>query len=163
MIMDPFDQRHRMFMDGREVRKRAQFMLLKISNEEGGPVVSGAVHEALHKAGLAYSDIGLAVFHQANLRIVNPVVERMRKLGFVGQVHNNITWFGNTTSPSTGLCLDEAWQAGLVKEGDLVMVVTVAGGLGTAIYFFRFTLASYPSHELPISFIHLPETVALDV
>ena len=162
MLADPFDQRHRMFMNGREVRKRAERLLLETQEGANGKEYVGAVAEAVARAGIEYSDIALAVFHQANIRIIDPVVKKLRLLGCRAVVHNNIAYYGNTTSPSSGICLDEAWQADLVKEGDLVMVVSMGGGLGTAIYFYKFSLGSYPSHILPVSFIHLPVAVPVE-
>ncbi|MFH0804840.1 MAG: 3-oxoacyl-[acyl-carrier-protein] synthase III C-terminal domain-containing protein, partial [Patescibacteria group bacterium] len=110
MLVDPFDQRHRMQMDGPEVRKRAQRLLLTIRRGENDEqVVTGAIADAVRRAGVDYAGIDVALFHQANKRIIDPVVDSMVRLGFRGLVHDNIQWYGNTTSASIGLCLDEAW------------------------------------------------------
>ena len=154
MIIDPFDQRHMMAMDGPMVRKVAERMLLKVQKKgEGEPLeVTGAIARALEKAHLTFADIRFAAFHQANMRIINPVEEHMRELGFTGLVRNNISEYGNMTSGSCGVCLDHAWQLGLLKRGDLVMMVYFGGGMTVGVIFFRWTLSSFPEEYVSRSF-----------
>lgn len=154
MIVDPFDQRHMMAMDGPAVRKVAERMLLKVQKQGEGepPEVTGAIARALEKAHLTFADIRFAAFHQANLRIINPVEAHMRELGFTGTIRNNISEYGNMTSGSFGVCLDHAWQLGLLKHGDLVMIVVFGGGMTVGVIFFRWTLDSFPAEYLPYSF-----------
>ncbi|RJO59243.1 ketoacyl-ACP synthase III [Candidatus Parcubacteria bacterium] len=154
MIIDPFDQRHMMAMNGPEVRKRAERLLLKVqkSDEDSQPQITGAIARALEKANVTYADIDFVAFHQANSRIITPIEEHMRELGFQGNVRNNIDEFGNTTSASVGLCLDHAWQLDLLKSGDLVMIVVFGGGMTVGIIIFRWTLQGFPSEYLAYSF-----------
>ncbi|MBI5037226.1 MAG: ketoacyl-ACP synthase III [Candidatus Kerfeldbacteria bacterium] len=149
MIIDPFDQRHLMFMDGHTVRKRAERMLLQKKTDGELPRLVGLMAEAAERAGLLFPDIDFVAMHQANLRIINPPIQLMREFGFAGQVHNNIERFGNTTSASGGLCLDEAWQCGELEEGDLVEFVAFGGGMTAVTFMVRWTLGSYPSEHLP--------------
>ncbi|MFN8353016.1 MAG: beta-ketoacyl-ACP synthase III [Spirosomataceae bacterium] len=84
------------------------------------------IAEALQKTGLQPSDIDLFVPHQANLRISEFV--RM-KLGLPPEkVWNNIQKYGNTTAASIPIALCEAWEAGKVKEGDLVCLAAFGAG-----------------------------------
>lgn len=84
------------------------------------------IGEALQKAGLQTSDIDLFVPHQANLRISQFV---QRRLGLKDeQVWNNIQKYGNTTAASIPIALCEAWEAGVVKEGDLVCLAAFGSG-----------------------------------
>lgn len=77
-----------------------------------------AILEALQHNQLKESDIDLLITHQANLRISQVV---QQKLGLRDdQVFNNIQKYGNTTAASIPIALCEAWQAGRIKEGDLV-------------------------------------------
>lgn len=147
MIIDPFDQRHMMAMDGPAVRKVAERMLLKVQKQgsDEPPDVTGAIARALEKAYLTFADIRFAAFHQANMRIINPVEEHMRELGFTGIVRNNISEYGNMTSGSCGVCLDHAWQLDLLKYGDLVMMVYFGGGMTVGVIIFRWTLHSFPA------------------
>lgn len=84
------------------------------------------IQEALKATGLQASDIDLFVPHQANLRIAEFV--RM-KLGLPPEkVWNNIQRYGNTTAASIPIALCEAWEAGKVKEGDLVCLAAFGAG-----------------------------------
>jgi 3-oxoacyl-[acyl-carrier-protein] synthase-3 len=84
------------------------------------------IREALTKTGLEASDIDLLVPHQANLRISQFV---QRQLGLSDdKVWNNIQKYGNTTAASIPIALCEAWEAGKVKEGDLVCLAAFGSG-----------------------------------
>ena len=84
------------------------------------------IQEALADASLNAEDIDLFVPHQANLRISKFVQKR---LGLTDdQVWNNIQKFGNTTAASIPIALAEAWEAGKVKEGDLVCLAAFGSG-----------------------------------
>lgn len=84
------------------------------------------IMEALNKVGLKPSDIDMLIPHQANLRISDFVA---RKMGLrEDQVWNNIQRFGNTTAASVPIALCEAWEAGAVKEGDLVCLAAFGSG-----------------------------------
>ncbi len=84
------------------------------------------IMEALQETGLSTGDIDLFVPHQANLRISQFV---QRKLGLQdSQVWNNIQRFGNTTAASIPVALCEAYEAGAVKEGDLVCLAAFGSG-----------------------------------
>lgn len=84
------------------------------------------IKEALDKAGLQASDIDMFVPHQANLRISQFV---QQKLGLPNEkVWNNIQKYGNTTAASIPIALCEAWEAGKIKEGDLVCLAAFGAG-----------------------------------
>ncbi len=84
------------------------------------------IREALTKTGLAATDIDLLVPHQANLRISQFV---QKQLGLPDdKVWNNIQKYGNTTAASIPIALCEAWEAGKVKEGDLVCLAAFGSG-----------------------------------
>lgn len=84
------------------------------------------IHEALAEAGLQVSDINMLIPHQANLRI-SQFVQRTLKLSD-DQVWNNIQKYGNTTAASVPIALCEAWEAGKVKDGDLVCLAAFGSG-----------------------------------
>ncbi|MEL7020398.1 MAG: beta-ketoacyl-ACP synthase III, partial [Bacteroidota bacterium] len=84
------------------------------------------IHEALDDVGLSKSDIDMFIPHQANLRISQFVQKR---LGLPDdKVWNNIQKYGNTTAASIPIALCEAWEAGKVKEGDLVCLAAFGSG-----------------------------------
>lgn len=121
-LTDPLDQSHTIKMKGRKV-----FEIVL------GLVADKIIPEALKKANIGLESIDAIVFHQANLRIIGPVVKR---LGYSGIVHNNIERYGNTTSASIPLCLDEALELGKIKSGMRVLMVVFGGGFtwGTALW-----------------------------
>jgi 3-oxoacyl-[acyl-carrier-protein] synthase-3 len=84
------------------------------------------IMEALDKNGLTPKDIDLLVPHQANLRIAQFVQQKMKLRD--DQVYNNIERFGNTTAASIPIALCEAWEKGLLKEGDLVCLAAFGSG-----------------------------------
>src|SRR5262249_34150241 len=90
----------------------------------GGMV--GACHEALAQAGKTLADVDLVIAHQANLRISEAVRER---LGISAEkMFNNIQTRGNTTAASIPLALYEAREAGILKRGQLVLLLAFGSG-----------------------------------
>ena len=84
------------------------------------------INEALQKNGLTTNDLKLLIPHQANLRIAQFVQHRMKLRD--EQVYNNIQQYGNTTAASIPIALCEAWEKGLVKEGDLICLAAFGSG-----------------------------------
>jgi 3-oxoacyl-[acyl-carrier-protein] synthase-3 len=84
------------------------------------------IMEALSKNGLHPKDINLLVPHQANLRIAQFVQQKMGLRD--DQVYNNIDRYGNTTAASIPIALCEAWEKGLVKDGDLICLAAFGSG-----------------------------------
>ncbi|MGI8609892.1 MAG: beta-ketoacyl-ACP synthase III [Candidatus Dormibacteria bacterium] len=86
-----------------------------------------ACRAACDKAGVAIEDITLVVPHQANSRIVEVLAKRLgRPLDIF---LTNIARYGNTSSASIPLVLDEAAAAGRMTDGDLVLLVAFGAGL----------------------------------
>lgn len=83
--------------------------------------------EVLKRSGADIKDVSLVITHQANLRIINAVGQR---LGIPEEkVYHNITRVGNTSAASIPLALDEVVRAGRVREGDLLLFAAFGGGL----------------------------------
>jgi 3-oxoacyl-[acyl-carrier-protein] synthase-3 len=82
---------------------------------------------ALENNGLSCTDIKLLVPHQANLRIIKAVAERLKIP--MERVYVNIEKYGNTSSATIPIALDEANREGLLKQGDYVLLVTFGAGL----------------------------------
>jgi 3-oxoacyl-[acyl-carrier-protein] synthase-3 len=79
------------------------------------------------KAGVALEEVSLIVPHQANLRIINAVAQR---LGLPSEkVFTNVDRYGNTSAASVPIALDEACAMGRIKDNDLVMLNACGGGL----------------------------------
>jgi 3-oxoacyl-[acyl-carrier-protein] synthase-3 len=80
----------------------------------------------LEKTGISSQEVDLLVPHQANVRIINAVAER---LGIdSGKIFLNLDKYGNTSAASIPIALDEAIREGRVKEDSLVLLVAFGGG-----------------------------------
>ena len=89
--------------------------------------VPAAIDGVLKKAGMAAEDIDWIVPHQANLRIIDMVC---RRYGLNrDRVYVNLPLYGNTSSASIPICLDEMRQKGILKKGQLIICVGFGGGL----------------------------------
>jgi len=102
-------------MSGKEVYKQAVIAMLS------------AAQTAIDQAGLTVDDIACIIPHQANLRIIEAVGERLgipREKVFV-----NVDRYGNTSAAAVAIALDEANRSGRIKRGDYVLMVVFGGGL----------------------------------
>ncbi|WP_435873792.1 beta-ketoacyl-ACP synthase III [Polycladomyces subterraneus] len=90
-------------------------------------VMGNAAEEALKKAGLTKDDIDFLVPHQANIRIIDAAV---RRFGLSeDKVIVNLDRYGNMSSASIPVALDEAVREGRIREGDTLVLVGFGGGL----------------------------------
>ncbi len=115
----PFDQRlpkeeYYIKMKGREVFKVATRMMEKICLD------------LLKKNNLKTEDVKLLVPHQANLRIIEYLREKLKLPK--EKVMVNINKYGNTSAASIPLALYEAEKQGKLKKGDTVLLVAFGGG-----------------------------------
>jgi len=111
-----------MRMDGRAVFKWA----IRLAQDN--------IREVVARAGLTLDDVDLFVLHQANARIIEGAREA---LGIPAERFAlNIDRYGNTSSGSIPLALDEAWRAGRIGPGGTVVVCGFGGGLawGSAVW-----------------------------
>jgi 3-oxoacyl-[acyl-carrier-protein] synthase-3 len=83
--------------------------------------------EALDEAAITVDELDWVCAHQANLRILNPVMERLgvRK----DKVLVNIDRVGNTSSASIPILLDENLRAGRIKPHDTVLMCALGAGI----------------------------------
>jgi 3-oxoacyl-[acyl-carrier-protein] synthase-3 len=105
-------------MNGREVYKHA------VRN------MAAASKAALDANGLQPADVSMVVAHQANLRILEGVAERVGIA--LERFFVNIDRYGNTSSASVPTALDEAIEQGKIKDGDLLLLSALGGGLAWA-------------------------------
>lgn len=112
----PGDEGRRgMFMDGKQVFKAAVTEITDI------------VRTTVAKAGFQMGDLDMLVMHQANVRIIGAIAE---KLGLPPEkVIINVDRYGNTSSASIPLALNEADNQGRLKPGMLVALAAVGGGM----------------------------------
>ena len=86
-----------------------------------------AVKEILKTAHLTTKDIDCLIPHQANMRILQAVAERLELP--VDKVFINVERYGNMSSASTIVALYEAVKIGKIKKGGNVVLVAFGGGL----------------------------------
>jgi 3-oxoacyl-[acyl-carrier-protein] synthase-3 len=102
-------------MNGQEV---FQFAMRRL------PEVTG---KALKMAGISMEEVALIVPHQANLRIIEAAARRMDLP--MEKFMVNLDRYGNTSSASIPIALDEALKTGRVKPGDVVVLTGFGAGL----------------------------------
>jgi len=109
--------------------ERKQFIKMK-GNETFKVAVrtfEDAVNETLKAAHIRPSDLSLLIPHQANIRIIMAVAER---LGIpMDKVVVNVDRCGNTSAASIPIALDEAVRQGRINDGDLVLFEAFGAGL----------------------------------
>jgi 3-oxoacyl-[acyl-carrier-protein] synthase-3 len=86
-----------------------------------------AAKKALDKAGLTIDDIACVIPHQANVRIIEAIADRLKIP--VEKVFVNLDRYGNTSAAAVAIALDEANRSGRIKAGDYVLMVVFGGGL----------------------------------
>lgn len=89
--------------------------------------MTGSIETILEKTGVPMDRVACIIPHQANMRIIEAVSERLsfpREKIFV-----NLDRYGNTSSASIVLALSEAVAGGKIKKGDLVVLTTFGAGL----------------------------------
>lgn len=109
------DDLHSVKMNGKEVFKFAVRALTE------------AVKVCLEANAVKGEDVAALIPHQANVRILDAVCERLsipRERAFV-----NIHKYGNTSAASLPIALDEAVRSGKIKEGDLVALMAIGAGM----------------------------------
>ncbi|MEC9327708.1 MAG: beta-ketoacyl-ACP synthase III [Verrucomicrobiota bacterium] len=110
-------------MQGREVYKYAV------------NAMRNAAEDALQKYGLSSDDVDMVIPHQANLRIIEAITDRMgipNEKTFI-----NLTKYGNTSAAAIAIALDEANKTKSIKEGDTVLLVAFGAGLTWASYLLK--------------------------
>ena len=80
----------------------------------------------LEREAVPREKIRWVIPHQANWRIISAVAAR---LGMEEKVYQNVERYGNTSSASIGICLDELNRSGQIEPGDCVLTVSFGAGL----------------------------------
>lgn len=106
---------HFLRMDGKETFKNAVNAMCT------------AATEALRRCELDITQIKCVIPHQANRRIIDAVGERLGATP--EQMFVNLHKFGNTSAASVAIALEEAVSSGVIKRGDLILLVVFGAGL----------------------------------
>ncbi len=102
-------------MNGKETYKQAVSAMLT------------AAQNVLQQSGLKYEDLACIIPHQANLRIIEAIANRMGLP--MDRFMVNLDRFGNTSAAAVAIALDEAHRTGRMAVGDYVLLVVFGGGL----------------------------------
>jgi len=102
-------------MNGRETFKQAVISMMQ------------ATRKVLDQSGLGIDDIKCIIPHQANVRIIEAMAERLKVP--MDRFHINLDRYGNTSAAAVAIALDEASRTGRLQVGDYILLVVFGGGL----------------------------------
>src|SRR5258707_13370401 len=102
-------------MTGKEVYKQAVTAMVNASRK------------VLADAGLTADDIACVIPHQANLRIIEGIADRLKIP--LDRFYVNLDKYGNTSAAAVAIALDEANRSGRIKHVDYVLMVAFVGGI----------------------------------
>jgi 3-oxoacyl-[acyl-carrier-protein] synthase-3 len=106
---------HYMQLRGREVYKFAVHKFEEL------------IRDGMRACELTKEQVKLVVPHQVNQRIIDSALEKLEMPP--EQAYVNIDRYGNTSAASIPIALDEAWRAGRIEPGDVVIFVAFGAGL----------------------------------
>ncbi|HSH35405.1 beta-ketoacyl-ACP synthase III, partial [Schnuerera sp.] len=106
---------HTIKMDGREVFKFAVRVVEKSSKK------------VLEKANIPLEQIDFLIPHQANIRIIQSAIKKLQLEK--KKVYVNLDKYGNMSAASIPVALDESYRKGLLKRGNIVLLVAFGAGL----------------------------------
>ncbi len=107
--------KHFLRMNGKEVFRHAV------------RVMAESCERVLAKCDVKSEQVAWFIPHQANIRILEAVASQLN-VG-MDRFPSNLERYGNTSAASIPLALEEAWQGGKIKHGDLVLIVAFGAGL----------------------------------
>lgn len=116
-VSRPLDDPKKVFMtiNGREIYQLAVRRIVEL------------VDDCMEKCNLSTRDINVFIPHQMNARIIESVAKRLDLPD--GSVFINIDKYGNTSSASIPIALDECRRQGSINPGDIVLTVAFGAGL----------------------------------
>lgn len=108
------DRQHYLRMAGREVFKHAVTNMVR------------AAKSAIQRCGLTPHEIDWIIPHQANLRIIDAIADRLGEPR--EKLVINLDRYGNTSAATIAVALDELWRSGKLKKGHRILMVAFGGG-----------------------------------
>jgi len=94
------------------------------------------IKDVLAKADLTVDEIDFCIFHQANLNLIQYIMQKMKLSK--EKTYTNVEEIGNTGSASIGIALSEAMEKGLVKNGQTVLFAGVGAGFNFGASIWKF-------------------------
>lgn len=86
-----------------------------------------SAEKVIERSGLKPEDITLVVPHQANLRIIDAIADRLSVP--TERIFVNLEKYGNTSAAAVAIALDEANRTGRIQRGEHVVLVVFGAGL----------------------------------
>ena len=120
-------------MQGREVFKLAVRACIK------------DVDVILERNGMTGNDVDMYLLHQANLRIIDSIREHLEQPK--EKFPTNLQKYGNTSSASIPILMDEMSRAGELKEGMTLLLSAFGGGFVTGATILKWSGIKYPEAE----------------
>jgi len=115
LTLPSWGEKRYMRMKGNEVFKHAVRMMCDASMV------------VIKESGISLDQVDYLIPHQANIRIIQAVGDHLKLPG--EKIITNLEHYGNTSSASIPLALDEAWGRGLIKENTNVLFTALGGGI----------------------------------
>jgi 3-oxoacyl-[acyl-carrier-protein] synthase III len=109
------DHLYTLSMQGKEVFKHAVTRMKE------------AAEKVIDRAGLRPEDIRCVIPHQANLRIIDAIADRLAVPN--ERVFVNLHKYGNTSAAAVAIALDEAHRTGAFQRGEHIVMVAFGAGL----------------------------------
>jgi len=108
------DKRSKIMMEGNKVYKYAVRAMIE------------SAEKAMEDAGITEKDIDVLIPHQANMRIIDAIAERLDMPN--ERVIRNLQYLGNSSAATIPIAIDQGRKSGTIKKGDIVLVAAFGGG-----------------------------------
>lgn len=89
---------------------------------------SDVAHQAIENSGVSLGELRLIAIHQSNGKGIKNIENQLIEDGFLGEVPSNIDRYGNTSSASVPILLDEIIKQGKLKRGDRMLLWGMGAG-----------------------------------
>lgn len=99
--------------------------------------MASAARDVLSKCGHSIDDVDVVIPHQANLRIMQSVAQRLNVA--MGKVFTNIEVHGNLSSASIPVAIVEALDEGRIRPGNLLLIPAFGGGMTWSAHLVRWS------------------------
>lgn len=120
----------------KELRKNVVYMQGQETYKFAVTSMVRDIRQVLEEAGVSPEEVKAVIPHQANYRIINEARRRLPEIA-PEKFLINIDRYGNTSSASEPILLDEANRQGLLQPGDYVVLSAFGGGLSTGCCLLR--------------------------
>lgn len=114
------------------LEKRLQFVKMdgKVLFKHAVAKIEESIKQIISLCNFSLDDISLIIPHQANIRIIEAMYERLKVSK--EKIFINLHKYGNLSAASVGVCLSEVAKQNILKSGDKVILATVGAGLSWA-------------------------------